>query len=290
MIVGLGLIALVAAGTPEALQVGTVALEMIPPTGFCAPATPEAKAGAQLTAAMDQDNMTLSTLIPCGATKMDGPDYFLVKAPNAALAATYERETFMAELEKAMALPTFADPSTTNSRVEQNIEKVIGQRPDLTGGVKPLGRDKVCVYMGGVMSLTSGDISYSRAITACMTIVGGKIITIYRYSEGARPMSRSICPRYERWRWRSGRADRQRTRCQGLDGAAVARHSRLLATLSEPSIFRVRTASARQLPCGVVSAGPTTAKPVVPSRAAHSWNSPVPSARSTASARLMVAI
>lgn len=187
MFVGLGLAALLAAAATEPLQVGAVALQMAPPDGFCVPTTPGAKANAQVTAAMDADNVTLATLIPCGAAQMDGADYYLVKSPNAGLASTFEREPFMAELEKAMALPTFADSSTTNTRnarVEQNIEKVIGQRPDLTGGVKPLGRDKVCVYMGGVMSLTSGSVSYSRAISACMTVIAGKVVTIYRYSEG----------------------------------------------------------------------------------------------------------
>lgn len=183
MIVGLGL-ALLAATAAEPLQVGTVTMQMTPPAGFCVPATPEAKATAQVAAAMDRDNTTLATLIPCGEGKADDTNYFLVKTPNSALATTVERESFMAEIEKAMALPTFADPSTTNDRVEQNIEKVVGQRPDLTGGVKPLGRDKVCVYMGGVMSLTSGSISYSRAISACLTVIAGKVVIVYRYSDG----------------------------------------------------------------------------------------------------------
>lgn len=80
----------------------------------------------------------------------------------------------------------------------------------LTGKVEPLGRDETCAYLGGVLTLKTGEINYSRAIGACITAFAGRVIFVYRYGEGEPanvlkmlPLAKSLAQPPFRLRWAS---------------------------------------------------------------------------------------
>ncbi|URW75947.1 hypothetical protein M9980_01570 [Sphingomonas donggukensis] len=169
----------------QAWQVAGVEMSMKTPAGFCAP-TGTGAGVAQMVAATDEASVTHLTMFQCGDADGSKPDYFMVKTPKAALTVTTERAPFLDSIAAAMKTPTIQARigTVTNEDVAKNFDKVFGDRPDIGGAIKPLGRDDVCVYLGGVMSYKTPLISYSRAVSGCITAVGGKVITITRYSDG----------------------------------------------------------------------------------------------------------
>jgi hypothetical protein len=55
------------------------------------------------------------------------------------------------------------------------------RKGDLSGDVRPLGKDERCAYLGGVMQVKSATSDYRISIGICMTVVAGRLLTINWY-------------------------------------------------------------------------------------------------------------
>lgn len=150
------------------------------PAGYCLPAGPQLES-AQRAAALDKDNVTLLTLDSCGA-HADAADYAIVKAP-VALAGTEMRLRDVLR-DPAFARPTPSEaPPETEKLMEDELSAKTGAPVDLVGGVGGMGHDDVCGYLGGTISAQSG-ASGTFSLGGCMTVVGGRVLTIFFYGRG----------------------------------------------------------------------------------------------------------
>ena len=139
-----------AQAAPVPFRIGAVELTMPLPAGFCEPSK-NAAAAVQLLAAADDVNLTHLTMLPCDDGSLSKPDYVIVKTPKTMLLATLTRETLLAELAKVFDATTYKPLPGTNDNIEKRFEELVGEHPEILGAVKPLGRDDICSYMGGVL-------------------------------------------------------------------------------------------------------------------------------------------
>ena len=176
------------AASVQNFQVAGIEMSLQPPAGFCPPQAGTAVGAMQLIAAADNDNVTNLALLMCDDTTATKADYYLIKTPKTMLAHTIDRPALLAEMKKAMALPEFNKSAglADNNKIEKDFAGVVGGgKPEIEGAIKPLGVDGDCYYIGGVLSFKSADVNYTRAASSCITSIGGKMIAITRYSDGA---------------------------------------------------------------------------------------------------------
>jgi hypothetical protein len=169
-------------------RVGTVELKLPLPSGFCLPRGLQADV-AQLVAAGDNENVTHLSLFPCNAA-VAGPDlgaqknYILIKTPKQALIAQVGRAELLQGLGEAFEKPAFTEALASGKFMKdagKGMGEVIGTKVDLSGDVAPRGKDDFCAYLGGTMAVASAIKSYKLSVGACITSVGGRILSIYWY-------------------------------------------------------------------------------------------------------------
>lgn len=158
-------------------------LTMPIPVGYC---LPEGRAAeiADMTARTDKDNMTLATFVDCSGqgTPAALANYVLVKAPYGAAKFNLEKAAaldMLAEIGNSKDAPKF-DEDMAN-KVADDAEDAFGKRVELTGTLGYAGRDADCVYLVGRLALKNNPSNKSLWLGACMTVVGGKALTVYRY-------------------------------------------------------------------------------------------------------------
>lgn len=181
LIVGL----LVAIATPVAAQsrfrVGTVEFTAALPAGYCPAAEGKNAAVAQMVAAADNRNVTHLTVLSCDAEKA-WKDYFILKTPNELLAVS----TNTAELQRAIGPALNAQSGGENEEASKSVSRTMGSPVQIKGEVRGYGQDAHCVYLGAVLDMAAPErgIAYTLAMSGCMTVVSGKVVTIYRYAPG----------------------------------------------------------------------------------------------------------
>jgi hypothetical protein len=196
---GLGGTALAAAPPAPAeasFRVGGVAFQLPLPAGYCLPRELQVDV-AQLVAAGDTDNVTDLTLFPCnapvsGAEMGAQKDYILIKTPKQALIAQVSREELIRGMGEAFEKPAFTEALASGQlldRAGKGVSDVLGTKVDLSGGVAPRGKDDFCAYLGGTMAVASSIKSYTLAVGACITAVGGRVLAIYWYGPDEGPAS-----------------------------------------------------------------------------------------------------
>ena len=170
-----------ATGPTASFRFGGVEFEAPIPEGYCLPQGAEIDV-AQLVAAADQDNVTHLTLYRCGPQDGVRTDYILVKTPRQALFANLEREQALVAMSQVFENPEFESAlDSAPEQVEGNVSSVVGREVDLTGRIRPLGRDETCAYMGGTFQVTGEQISYPISAGVCMTVVSGRLVSINYY-------------------------------------------------------------------------------------------------------------
>lgn len=140
-------------------------------------------AAAQLLAAADTANVTHLTINACDP-QARWTDYFIVKTPVTLLSATITNEAF----QKAME-PVFAKRVDTTKAIAdtgKRTSEILQTETEIKGNIVPVGKDETCIYFGGVIDVTQPTqaISYTLAVVGCMTVIGGKVVTVYRYGRG----------------------------------------------------------------------------------------------------------
>ena len=175
-------------------RVGGVAFQLPLPSGYCLPRGLQVDV-AQLVAAGDSENVTHLTLLPCNAA-VAGPelgsqnDYILIKTPKQALIAEVSREELLQGIGEAFENPAFTEALASGQMLKdagKGVGNVIGTTVDLSGTVAPRGKDESCAYLGGTLAVASPATSYTLAVGACITAVGGRVLAVYWYGPDEGP-------------------------------------------------------------------------------------------------------
>ena len=169
-------------------QVTGVEIALPIPKGYC---LPQGKAAvvAQLLAASDDTNITNLTLYQCG-DQTRFVDYYILKTTKALLTLTISREDLIATMVEALDDPgvkAAVDPAKLSPEIERDLANVTGQKTSVNGDIRWLGHDEVCIYLAGVVTFKAPSGDSMRAVSGCMTAVGGRAVNLYRYSDGADP-------------------------------------------------------------------------------------------------------
>lgn len=176
-----------AAQTKASFTVGSVAIDASLPSGFCLP-TGSAVAKADLGVRSDPENRTHLTVYSCAQMAKDTiTDYFLVKTPNNLLNTPLTREAVLASLTAEMSDPNFsAEKLSTEAgdKATKSISEASGSQTNVTTDIRPLGRDKDCAYMGGVVAANTNGVVFSLNVGGCITAVGDRVMMVFRYAKG----------------------------------------------------------------------------------------------------------
>ena len=168
-------------------NVGGVELILPLPDDYCLPVTAAEIGGAQILAAGDTTNVTHLQIGRCDIAQPNARfDYTLVKTPRSVLAATVGRSSLIAgvgdEFNNPVTLANF-----DFGKAGADVSVAFGKTVTLAGAIKPLGRDDMCAYLGGVIDVKTGDMAYAQAVGACITAVGGRVVIVYRYGPDNTP-------------------------------------------------------------------------------------------------------
>ncbi|MBX3593176.1 hypothetical protein [Sphingomonas sp.] len=165
-----------------AFRIETVQFEVAPPPGYCLSSDREVAIDRRIAAA-DRMNVTHLSVHACG-TKPPWRSYFLVKTPVQLLRVV----TTTAELQAAVwpELVRGFDSRAIETRSSDQATRVLGARTTVKGEMVPLGKDESCLYLGGVIDVRTPErkVGYTLSVAGCMTVVGGRVMTIYRYAPG----------------------------------------------------------------------------------------------------------
>jgi hypothetical protein len=133
-------------------------------------------------AAADNRNVTHLTAMSCDADKA-WKDYFILKTPNELLAVS----TNTAEFQQAVGSALKAAVSAKDvDEASNSLSRTMGSPVQVKGEVRGYGQDANCLYIGAVLDMAAPErgIAYTLAMSGCMTVVSGKVVTIYRYAPG----------------------------------------------------------------------------------------------------------
>ena len=191
--VAAGVAALLSAGNAAAqtgtasFNIGSVAVDLTIPAGFCAP-TGSAVHKAAVGVASDKENTTHLTLYACA--QMENAtisDYFLIKTPSTLLNTPATREEVLTALTAEMSDPSFSAEnlsSDAGDKATKSISEASGTATKITTDIRPLGRDKDCAYMGGIVNASTEAGVFSLNVGGCITAVGNRLVMVFRYTKG----------------------------------------------------------------------------------------------------------
>jgi len=150
------------------------------PKGYCLPSG-NAELTAQQFAAADSGSVTKLTLVNCDP-RLTFEDYLNVKVPAHAVDLTMNRPEFLELMRKTFASAGFSEfvkSGKAQSAVEGHYRAVGAKDAKVAGGLVPRKIDETCGYLGGDMTVTSGGQTKSMTAAACMTSIGGRIMSLY---------------------------------------------------------------------------------------------------------------
>jgi hypothetical protein len=162
-------------------HIGSAGFEMPLPAGYCLPAGHSADV-AQVIAAGDKENVTDLSLFSCSGDPF--ANYILIKTPIPALMADVTREQALAGIGKVFDTNEFQQLLSSgelNGRAAKELGSAIGREIDLSGELKPLGKDATCGYLGGIMQVKMETTAARVSLGACLSVVGRRFMAVYVY-------------------------------------------------------------------------------------------------------------
>ena len=183
-VAALGIVGTAAAaeGT-AAFTIGTVKLTMPVPDGFCVPTGANADLAAS-TAEADRYGATLATFLACNRKPGIHPwsQYVLIKTPLGYQDRLFEKEPVLARMDAEGRGPN--TPRLTEEMTEElaeQTENALGERIEMRGSYGYAGRDADCAYLAGPMQMTLRGQTLTARVASCVTIVGGKAVSVNIY-------------------------------------------------------------------------------------------------------------
>ncbi|HEY0011988.1 MAG TPA: hypothetical protein VGB79_03955 [Allosphingosinicella sp.] len=171
------------AQAPASFRFGGMRFEVPLPEGYCPVQGAEIDT-AQLMAAADPRNVTHLTLVGCGPQQGLGANYIIIKTPMEGLSARMGREQFLEAISAAFREGPFNSADFQSSIADEagrHLSTVSRTPVNLSGDIRPLGLDRVCGYMGGIMEVRSAAGNYSRSVGICMTSISDRLLNINWY-------------------------------------------------------------------------------------------------------------
>lgn len=170
-------------GKLATFKVGTVALAMPIPEGFCQPIGAQV-AAIDLMSQADTANVTALALTSCaggasGTAAGAALNFFLVKATKALIDTPVTRDEMLKSMAAAFQTAEFKrEMAAGEADAEKAMEAKSGQKIEMVGEVGPRGTDDVCAYLGGSpeMKGPAGTVRVSMGV--CLTVVGSRLITL----------------------------------------------------------------------------------------------------------------
>lgn len=191
-LVGLAMAAAGANDTPREAKftVADVQLMLPLPAGYCEPSGKGVMV-AQMIGAADSQNVTDLAVFRCDEAFAPGVgDYTLIKTVKTLLVMKLDRTDFLKQLGDAFNQPALIaalESDATMAKPSEDIGTVLGTKVTLQNALKPMGHDDVCAYMGGAVTLNAQAITFTQPLGMCMTVVGGKMLSIIRYGKDGSP-------------------------------------------------------------------------------------------------------
>ncbi|NML07484.1 hypothetical protein [Sphingomonas sp. G-3-2-10] len=178
------------AATPAEFHAGGINFTMPLPKGYCLPSAGASQSVAQLISAADSENLTLLVLFDCTGTPGVDADYLVIKIPKPALMVEVTREQVIREVSAAVGTTEFkaaTAPDKINTDTAKSIGDVLNTEVKIDSAFAPSGHDDFCVYMQGIIVMGVAGKQVKVAAAGCVTGIGGRILTIYRYGDGNVP-------------------------------------------------------------------------------------------------------
>lgn len=188
-------------GGQERFRIAQSEFTMPVPEGYCLPEG-DAAAAVQVTASIDQANLTLADFGACGR---DLPvnyfdDYIILKTPRNALTLQANKPEFFPLLGAALKeLPIREIGDQGAAEAQRQLSELAGRETAVEFRVSNFGSDDECHYMHGSGMVGTADNMEPGVMVACLTIRGPKIITVYAYNfmdapdvEGMRAVVRKV--------------------------------------------------------------------------------------------------
>jgi hypothetical protein len=179
---GAGLsVAAPAAAADARFQFGGVEFEAPVPSGYCLPEGKSVKA-ARILAEGDKGSRTHLTLWAC--SRNEPSTYILLKTPVPALDVTATREEVIASMGSAFDNPEMAAALASgkfNADAEKSVTEALRTRVGLSGEIRPLGKDEMCAYLGGIIAVVIGEQSYKISVGICVTAISDRVLTVNWY-------------------------------------------------------------------------------------------------------------
>jgi hypothetical protein len=131
------------------------------------------------------DNVPDVVMMPCGAKDEDATDMFTITVDRKG-GGSREKAALLDFLARTLpAVPgetdLSAEPGTT---IVEKISTRLARRVRSEAGIRPLGVDDMCAYVGGRID-DAGGAAVSGS--GCTTVIAGYIVQVSRYRAGADP-------------------------------------------------------------------------------------------------------
>lgn len=175
-------------GQKAQFSIGSVAMEVPAPDGFCLP-TKQAAAVLQMHDRLDPVNATLAIFLPCA--KADDPssaDFFVIKSPRAMTNTPVTRSQLIKTLrEQSSALGDseriLSDDDET--AINENAKENVGVDPKVKTDLRVMGTDEDCVYMGGTVLVAAVEPAATSVVGVCISAIGNRMFAAYRFIPGS---------------------------------------------------------------------------------------------------------
>jgi len=168
-------------------SVGSANFEMPIPAGYCLP-TGKGSDAARLLATADKLNVTSLTLLSCTGNPFG--TYIIIKTPVPVVNSDFTREEMLKSLGSAFEAPSIKEKIATGALLNESadgLSTAFGQKVDLSGDMRPRGKDDACAYLGGTLELKSTQIAYRASMGSCLTAVGRRFIAVHVYGPDKGP-------------------------------------------------------------------------------------------------------
>lgn len=164
-------------------SVGSVNYTAPVPKGYCLPKTDAEKQRVASVAAYDDENLSVLSLIGCGSENADPLNTLVVKVSRSLVNQPMT-------LSDLLSSPEFANSGmlapVDDEEMGDIVKRETGMDMSVETSIHILGRDDVCGYLGGVVSVSAGDKVYVT-VAGCMTVVGNRTLFVILSAPGSSP-------------------------------------------------------------------------------------------------------
>ncbi|MBL8772140.1 MAG: hypothetical protein JNK30_12225 [Phenylobacterium sp.] len=170
-----------------AVRIGGDEIRMPVPAGYCEPTGRYANI-AQLTDAMDRENITYLALVDCAAVNAgrELSRYLFLRAPKVFASERLTREQLFERMgpmpENA---PNLLLDNPAMDQAKGAARRATGRNVELSGEMRPVAKDEAGYYMAGGLQQDDAGRSRRTSVGIGATAVRGHVVTVNSYVRGS---------------------------------------------------------------------------------------------------------